>query len=416
MKRVLIIALPVLLALVAIIWLARTPLARSNNEKGLEYYSQADYNQAEKYFTKALKWKKDYSEGLINLVKCQLEMQKLTGARNTLEKLIGISPDNAETLALRGQLFVMSQQYEEALLVLDKAIATDSLLAYSYFYRGIAHANLNRLEDAAADYLKARELDKTNTEILHKGAIVLSKLENFEAAITNYNQLLELDPDNTEALFNRGNFKMQIGDFPGAISDFSNTIELDKQQAEAYFNRGKSYTALEKYEEAIADFKRSAALKFKTSGALFNSGLASLKLNKFREAKDLLLQCIASDHQNEQSPKAYHMLGVLEMMQNNNEASIGYFNQSIALDSTFSDVYYNRGISFGIMKEYEKALKDLNKSIDLGNKSPDVYFARGVNKISLSEYAEGCEDLAKAEKMGHQQAASMRSQYCKNYQ
>ena len=415
MKKISVIVLLVILLIVAGFWLARTPIARNSNEKGLVFFNNGEYKMAEKYFTQALEWKKDYEEGMINLVKCQLEQQKTEEARKTLQKLTELAPDHAETLALHGQVYVLDEDYEKALEVLNQSIAADSLLAYSYYYRGIAHANLGELEAAAADYLKAQQLDKTNKEALQKGAVVFSKLENFEAAILNYNQLLELDPTNIQAFFQRGSFKMQIGDYAGAIDDFNQAIGLDNKLAEAYFNRGRSYVNLEKFREAIPDFKRSAELNFKPIGSIYNSGLASMKINDLKGAKKYFLQCITADKRNEQSSKTYHMLGVLEMMQNNSSASIGYFNRSISLDSTFADVYYNRAIAYGMMKKYNKALKDLNKSIELGNESPDVYFARGVNKISLSKYAAGCEDLAKAEELGHQQAADMRKQYCKQF-
>ena len=61
-------------------------------------------------------------------------------------------------------------------------------------------------------------------------------------------------------------------------------------------------------------------------------------------------------------------------------------------------------------------ISDLNKCISLGNTSSDVYFARGVNKISLGKYSTGCLDLVKAQELGHQKAASMRKQYCKQFQ
>jgi len=413
MKKLWYIAIPVLLIL--ILCILKNPIARKSNEKGLQYYSKSEFDKAEKYFLKAVFWKRKYQEGLINLVKCRLEQQQLERSGQTLNKLAKLSPDQAETLGLQGQLLVLLKDFQGALEKLNESIAKDSILAYTYFYRGIANANLGLLEAASADYLKAQILEKTNKKALEKRAIVLSRLNNFEAAITNYDKLIELDPSNTMAFFQRGNFKMQIGDYPGAIEDFTQTIALDNTIPEAYYNRGKSYASLEKFSEAISDFNRSAEFHFKTAGSFYNSGLASLKINNLKKAKEYLLQCITFDKMSEHTSKAYHLLGVLEMMQSNNAASIGYFNRSIKLDSTFSDAFYNRGIAFGMMKEYQKAIHDLNKCIELGNTSPDVYFARGVNKISLSNYSAGCVDLAKAEELGHLQAIAMRKQYCKQF-
>lgn len=416
MKKLLLITLLAVILILSGILLIRTPMARKMNEKGLQYFSNTEYNQAEKYFAKALQWKGNYKEGIINLTKCQLELQKPDQAEETIEKLVLVLPNHAETLGLQGQLLVSRKKYKEAIKVLNKSIATDSLLAYAYFYRGISHANLGNLEAAAVDFLKAQELDKANEEALKKGALILSRLKNFEAAITNYDKLLELNPLNTQAYFQRGNFKMQIGDYPGAIDDFGQTIKLDNTLAEAYYNRGRSYATLEEFKEAIADFVRSAELNFKAAGAYYNSGLASLKINDLDKAKEYLLKCIALDKKKEHASKAFHLLGVLEMMRENSSTSIGYFNRSIKLDSTFADAYFNRGIAYGMMKEYRKAIRDLNTCIKLGNTSPDVYFARGVNKISLFNYAAGCDDLAKAEELGYEKASNMRKQYCKQFQ
>ena len=415
MKKAVLFMISILISLVVLFFLLKTPMARKNNEKGLQYFASSEFDKAQKYFTKTIVWKRNYREGWINLVKCQLEQQQIDRAQMSLSRLIGIAPDRAETLGLEGQLLVIRKDFQAALEKLNQSIARDSLLAYTYFYRGMANANLGRLEAAAADYLKAQDLDHENTEALEKRGIILSRLNNFEAAISNYDRLLELDPSNTMAFFNRGSFKMQIGNYAGAIEDFSQAITLDKAMSEAFYNRGKSFAALENYAEAILDFNRSAELNYKIAGANYNAGLASLKLNDLKGAKKCLLTCISTDKQNEHTGKAYHLLGVLEMMQNNNSASISYFNRSIELDSAFPDAYYNRGIAYGMMKEYNKAINDLNTCISLGNSSPDVYFARGVNKISLSDYAGGCADLTKAEKSGHQQAISMRKQYCKQY-
>ena len=415
MKKLLLIVSCLLLLIILSFLLIKSPLARKFNSKGLQFYGSSDYTKAEEFFIKSLKWKKNYEEGLINLTKCEIELKNYDKAWETLEKLKNISSGHAETTALEGQLYVIKQDFETALELLNRSIATDSLLAYAYFYRGIANANLGNLEAAANDYNKAQELDKTNKEALQRGVVILSRLENFEGAITKYNKLLELDPTNTRAYFERGNFKMKIGDFAGAAEDFGQTIKLDNTLAEAYYNRGKSNVNLERFEEAIPDFVRSAELNFKNAGAYYNAGLASLKISRLEDARKYLLQCIKADEQNEHTSMAYHLLGVMEMMRGRNEASIGYFDHSIKLDSAFSDSYYNRAIAYGMLKDYRPAIRDLNKCIELGNVSADVYFARGVNKISLSNFAAGCDDLKEAQKMGHQQAAEMRDQYCRQY-
>ncbi len=405
----------ILAVFVVILFAIKSPISRSINEKGLNSYHANEYQLAEKYFRKALLWKRTSSVAMINLIKSQLAQEKTTDARKVLEKLKKIIPPQAETFGLEGQLLVMEDQFEASISFLNQAIERDSLLSYAYYYRGIARANLNDLDGAAGDYLTAQKLDQANIDALKKGAIVLSKLENFEAAIESYNKLLELDPSNTDAFLNRGSFKMKIFDYPGAIDDFTSAISLDDKQAEAYFNRGKSYANAEAYEKAITDFNKAAQLNYNIAGSNYNSGLASLRLNQPQEAKKYLSKALKSDTESKHSGNAYHLLGVMEMMQNKNGDAIDYFDKAIEIDPTYADAFYNRGIAYGLLQKPQKALNDLNKCLELGKNSSDVYFAMGVQKINLNDFASGCKDLRTAADMGNKQASDMSKRYCKQH-
>jgi len=414
-KKILVSVVIFLVALVVVFFAIRKPLAESLNQKGLDSYNRNEYIPAEKYFKKSLKWNSKSAVTGINLVKSLLAQNKTEEAGSFLDKLNTLFPEHPEKYALEGQKLVMEDEFEKGIRKLNLAIEKDSMLSYAYYYRGIAKANLNDLNGAADDYLKARKLDQDNTDILIEGAIVLSKLENFDAAIENYNKILELDPSNTEAFLNRGNFKMKILDFKGSVSDFSNAISLDDQLAEAYFNRGKSYANLGIYDKAIDDFNKAIQFNHKIASANYNSGLAYLKLNKPGEAKKYLTNCIKYDSESEHTASAYYLLGIMEMMQNRNEEAIKYFTNSLKFDANRADTYYNRGIANGLMNRPQEAIDDLNNCLDLGMKSADVYFALGVQKISMNNFADGCSNLKTSAEMGNQRAVQMRVQYCKNY-
>jgi tetratricopeptide (TPR) repeat protein len=328
-------------------------------------------------------------------------------------RLARIAPLSAEYNTLKGQLAITKKDYKSALEALNKSISTDSLLANAYYYRGIAKANLNDLIGAAADYSKAQELDNTNLEALKNSTSLYIKLENYVAIIENYNKLLEINPLNTDAYLQKGIFEMNIGEFKNAIKDFSKAIELNSALSEAYFNRGKSYAQNENYLEAINDFEKSYSMNFKSSSSLYNSGLSWLKLQQPKKAIISLKECIKIDVNNDNTGKALHLLGIIEMMQNNYKNSIKFFNDAISCDSTIIDAFYNRAIAYGYLKEYHNALLDLNKCIEKGKKTSDVYFARGVQKINLNDKTGGCDDFSIASNSGFEQAIEYKKIYCK---
>jgi tetratricopeptide (TPR) repeat protein len=381
--------------------------------KGLVNYKKRDYPNAEGNFKRSVFWKHKYIEAIINLAKTQLAQNKITETKETIERLCEIAPNNAETYALHGQLLIKAKDFISAIEQLNKAIASDSLLSYAFYYRGIARANMNDLTGAASDYTKAQQLDISNVEALIKGAIVFSRLENYEAAIENYNKILKLDPSNAAIFLQRGNFKMKIGDYKNAIRDFNMAISLVPDPAEAYYNRGRSFAQIEEYDSAIGDFEKAAELNYKMASANYNIGLAFLKLNQPGKAKKYLENSIKNTDNTENSGNAYHLLGIMEMMLNKYKNAINYFNLATEHDTTLIEVYYNRAIAYGFDKNYKNALSDLNRCISMGKQSAEVYFARGVQKINLNDFAGGCEDLTTAANMNYSQAQVMKKTYCK---
>ena len=413
-KRIILIA-GIVAALVVVVLLTKKPLSEKYNKKGVENFDSLNYPEAEKYFKKALAWKRRSPEILINIIKAELAQEKIDETEDYVIKLAELSPENPETYGLKGQILVKYKQYKEAVELLSMAIEKDSLLAYAYFYRGISRANLGDLNGAAEDYLKAQQYDRANIEALEERAVVLSKLQDFDALIDNYNAMIAVDPSNTNAYLERGNFKMKIEDYESAVSDFSQVITLNQKLGEAYFNRGRSYAKLEMYDKARMDFDKSAELNFKKPGAFYNAGLASLKMEDVPGANAYLFKVISADDTGEYSAKANYLLGVSEMMKGKNANAIDFFNTAIELNSEYADAYYNRGIAYGLIDQHAEALSDLEKCLNLGRKTADLYFAMGVQRIALNNFPEGCSDLKTAAEMGSEQAANMRKQYCTQY-
>lgn len=401
--------------LIIIYFLLKSPLANKYNEAGIETFNTGNYDEAGKNFKMALFWKHKSSTALINMVKVELAQENFEKTDLYMQKLLKYYPEHAETFGLEGQLLVKRKQFENAMISLDQAIEKDSSLAYAYYYRGIAKANMNDLAGAAEDYLTAQKLDIDNIEALEERAVVLTKLEDFNALIENYDALIALDPSNTSAFLERGNFKMKIADYENAIADFSQAILLNDKLGEAYFNRGISYAKMEKFGEAQMDFDRAAKLNYKKSGAFYNAGMASVKLGKTTDAKTYLNKVLQQKETDEYKANSNYLLGIINMMEGKNSEAVNYLNKAIEIDANYTDAYYNRGIAYGLLEKHIEALSDLEKCLKLGKKTADLYFAMGVQRIALNNFPAGCSDLKTAAEMGSDQAEQMRIQYCKQY-
>ncbi|MCZ9886919.1 tetratricopeptide repeat protein [Brachyspira hyodysenteriae] len=59
------------------------------------------------------------------------------------------------------------------------------------------------------------------------------------------------------------------------------------------------------------------------------------------------------------------------------------------------DTYYNRGLSYFNLKNYEEAIKDFDKVIELSPEKSNAYYNRGHSKSYLGKYEEGIKDFKK---------------------
>ncbi len=393
-------------------FLVRKPLSIRKNTQGIELFTNGAFAEAATMFSKSVRWYSGNKEAHLNLIRSYIAVDSRDMAGKALERMKEIFPEDSEAMALEGQLLVIDEDFSSALVLLDNAVRKDTTLAFAYYYRGIARANLGDLAGAAEDYQKAQQLDISNLESLEQRAIVLGKLANYQEAISSYNQLLEQDPSNIRAFMQRGNFKLEIDDYNGAIADFTKALALDNSLGEAYFSRGGAYARNGQFEEAFQDFSQSANMNYKTNSSLFNSGKAALQLKQFKNAEEKL-RPVTEDP--ELAADASQLMGVSSLQQSRNDRAIEWFNKTLSLNDKHRDAFYHRGVAYGLEKEYLKAIGDLEQSRKLGMNSPDLYYALGVNKIALNNFDGGCADLETAVNMGYTPAAQMRAQYCQRY-
>lgn len=75
-----------------------------------------------------------------------------------------------------------------------------------------------------------------------------------------------------------------------------------------------------------------------------------------------------------------------------NEA-ISYFNAAIALDSSYSDTFYHRGICYVYLVQPHKAVADYTKAIALQPKFLAAYHERASIYYAVAEYDLGLKDI-----------------------
>jgi len=188
------------------------------------------------------------------------------------------------------------------------------------------------------------------------------------------------------------------------------TILLDSvsRNPESYLIRAVSYTGLKKFDLATTDCDSAISLDpgfvllyFARANALY--GLYQSRLEEDKSKRVSGIGEIPEEEVDSIRMKEDSIL-VDAMMQN--------YNKVIQLDPGFPFTYYNRGILYATLGNYQEALYDFRRSVDLKKNFADGYYNLGLIYLLLKEKYGGCKYLSKAGELGVGDAYKVMKRFC----
>ena len=81
--------------------------------------------------------------------------------------------------------------------------------------------------------------------------------------------------------------------------------------------------------------------------------------------------------------------------------AVEYLNNAINLKPEDKIYYYNRGVAYANLGQYQPAIKDYNQAIRLQPDYAKAYINRGINYLSHGNNTLGCSDAQKACALGN---------------
>ena len=253
------------------------------------------------------------------------------------------------------------------------------------------------------------------------------------------------DPNELQAqdLYNEGSRLAKKGDYDAAIETFSRSIAV-YENSNTYMKRGYSYMFKENYPMAIQDFTDALRLIPANKRALLGRGIARYELKDYSGAEADLKAYLDVDNTN---AMAFNYMAAVCFMKQDAGCALTNYNEVARCDSTYPDLYTNRGMmrhylrdfkgavqdydkamqakpgnpssynnraaAYMMLGEFEPALQDLNKAIELNPTYSDAYDNRGRVKQRLGDLTGACQDWQKAWSMGLQTSRDLIIKYCK---
>lgn len=271
----------------------------------------------------------------------------LSEAEAIYRQALPIAPHPSELLHLLGVIAAQRQQFDEAIELINQAIALDSTVAN--FYSSLGGA--------------------------------LSGQGQWAEAIANFNRALTLDPNHLEAHYNLGNLLRHHQQWAQAAQHYRQYLALNPNEATVHHYLGSVLLSQRQISEAVKCYQQALALQPNDAEINHNLGYALAEWGKFSKAVDYYHRALALAPNNAQTHK--NLGDVLRTQGHLNKAIVSY-QQALALNPSDADTYNNLGTVFSQMGHLSKAIKCFQQALQL---APD--FAEAGSNLASSLLYQG---------------------------
>lgn len=318
---------------------------------------------------------------------------RLREAKENYQKVLLDHPKHFDALHLLGVIENQTNNYQQAVDLIEKAITIDPQSAPAYNNLGNALCGLKKYEKAVKCYETAVSLKVDYAQAYNNMGNAQSALHQFQLANENYEKAIALKPDYTEALSNWGVALKELKQYDAALQKFNKAIELNPNYVDAYNNQGAALSDLKRYEEAIRSYEKALEIKPDNAQVYNNQGVALNAIKRHLDAIESYKKAIAIQ---KSYPDAYSNLGVALNDLKQHQAAVEKYNVAIDIKPDFALAYCNRGVALNELKQYRQAIESYNEAIRMQPDYADAYCNRGVSLNHIKKHAEAMDSYSKA--------------------
>ena len=223
--------------------------------------------------------------------------------------------------------------------------------------------------------------------LLRYGPVLLAERGDYGLAIRHFTQAIDSGELSHEELsiayFNRGNAWKSKGKYNKAIADYTKAIEIDPNFSDAYYNRAVAWKSKGRwyYKKAAADYKKAIAAYKNDARANLNTAIT--KLTKIIELDP-------------KNAKAYYDRGITWREMGEYEKAIADYTKAIQINPEYAKAYNSRGLAWKKQGNYDKAIADYTKAIEINPRDPIFYNNRGFAWEDKGDYERAIADCTKA--------------------
>jgi Flp pilus assembly protein TadD len=270
--------------------------------------------------------------------------------------------------------------YQSAIVPLQKFLAEKPDVAYAHFQLAYAYTALKRNDDARAEYERSIALDPKMAEAqLNLGILLLPK--DSKAAAVPLSKAVELLPSQSRPRYLLGLAQQSSGDLPAAAQSFEGASRLDPKNSDALIHLGAILLRTNRPADAESRFRAALQIEPQSPPAL--QGLAqSLDSQKKPEAVDAYRKYLAV--QPTDAAARARLIHLLVDQQQFDDAFAESDRASLGQPATVDSLKLRADIQIG-QKKIDDAIVTLRQAIALAPQ--DAQLHGGLGRLYLQKRA-----------------------------
>jgi tetratricopeptide (TPR) repeat protein len=216
------------------------PIVKADDEndwymRGENAVKIGQYNDAISYYNIAISINPQFEPAFSGKAYALNEMGNFSGALNVSELALAIKQDGRALNAKAFALFNL-QRYDETVTAYNELFTVQSNLPDAYCNQGIAYENLNKTDQAIADFDKCGQLDPFNLIPWYEKGRVLLEIGKPQEALDAFNRCTQITIKNATVWNYKGEALLQLGRYQDALDCFKTATSLDPNYTDAKKN------------------------------------------------------------------------------------------------------------------------------------------------------------------------------------
>ncbi|RFC32573.1 MAG: putative O-linked N-acetylglucosamine transferase, SPINDLY family [Candidatus Nitrotoga sp. SPKER] len=232
----------------------------------------------------------DDNKALFQKAVRQHQANNLMEAADHYRQVLLHEPDHAAALYLYGVLLEQTDQEDDAIVQLQRAITVSPSYLDAHLALGNLYLKQGQVEDAVAGFNKALQVKPSHFAALNGLGRALTGAGHLPQAVTTLQQAIQNQPQESAAYFNLGVAYQKQGMTDAAMATYHRALALEPNNTEALFNLGVLFQqqgmperAAARYQEILGIQPDHAPAYYHLGDVLFDAGKINSWLENFKQ-------------------------------------------------------------------------------------------------------------------------------------